>query len=143
MPETTETATFARSPEDVFDHLADFGRLAEWDPMFDRSERLDDGPLGVGSRFRTVGSVFGREFELDLEIVEYERPDHVVLHGESSSMTTRESIRVEPHPDGGSEVTYTSSFETSAPDLIDAATKPAFVVVGKKAIGGMRDWLGS
>lgn len=142
MPETSETTVLPRPPDDVFDHLADFGRLAEWDPMFEHSERLDGGgPLDVGSQFRTVGSVFGSAFELELEIVTYERPELVVLQGRGDSIVTREEIRVSPHADG-SEVTYISSFETDAPDLVDAATKPAFVLVGKRAISGMRDWLG-
>ncbi len=142
MPETTESATFSRSPEDVFDHLADFGRLAEWDPMFDRSERLDAGALGVGSRFHVVGSTAGQDIELELETVEYDRPSKVVLHGTGDGISTRESIRVEPYGDGGSEVTYTSSFETDKPGFVDAMTKPAFVLVGKNAMKGMREWLG-
>jgi dehydrogenase/reductase SDR family member 12 len=140
MPETTETTTLSRTPEDVFAALADFSKLADWDPMFDRSERLDSGPIGIGSRFRAVGTAAGSEIDLELEIVEYEAPRRVVLHGTGDGMSTREAIRVEAEDDGASLVTYTSSFETDKPDLVDAMTKPAFVLVGKRAISGMRDW---
>jgi hypothetical protein len=36
-------------------------------------------------------------------------------------------------------VTYTSEFETDKPDLLDAASKPAFWLVGKRAISGLED----
>jgi carbon monoxide dehydrogenase subunit G len=141
MPETTETATFDRPPEDVFAHLADFSRIAEWDPMFERSERLDTGPLGVGSRFRVVGSALGRDIELEIETVTYEAPNHVVIHGHGETLTTAESIRVEPNGDGGSEVTWTASYDTQGSGLVDAMTTPAFVLAGKNTIKGMRRWL--
>jgi hypothetical protein len=142
MPETTETATFDRPAPEVFAHLADFGRLAEWDPMFTSSRKLDDGPVGLGSRFEAIGSIAGREFELELEIVEYDEPGHVRFNGTGDGLSTMEDITVAP--DGaGCEVTYHSAFETDKSDLLDAASAPAFQVVGKRAIRGMRDWLGN
>jgi uncharacterized protein YndB with AHSA1/START domain len=142
MPETTETTTLPRPADEVFRYLADFGNLAEWDPMFERSERRDSGPLGVGSRFRAVGSVAGNDLPLELEVVEFDEPRRVVLQGQGDGISTREDLRVEP-TDGGCEVTYTSSFETDKPDLVDAASKPGFVLVGKRAIRGLEEELGT
>jgi uncharacterized protein YndB with AHSA1/START domain len=141
MPETTETTRLPRPAEEVFPYLADFGNLAEWDPMFERSERVDAGALGVGARFHVVGSVAGSDLPLELEIVEYDEPRRVVFHGTGDGLTTREDLRVEPTADG-CEVTYTSSFETDKPDLLDAASKPGFVLIGKRAIRGLEDRLG-
>jgi carbon monoxide dehydrogenase subunit G len=138
MPTTTETTTLPRPADEVFRYLADFGNLAEWDPMFDRSERLDDGPLGVGARFRVVGTVAGSELTLDLEVVEYDPAGRVVLHGTGDGLRTREDLQVTPSGQG-SEVTYTSEFETDEPDALDAASKPAFWLVGKRAIAGLED----
>ena len=141
MPETSETTTFTRPPQEVFDRVADFGRLDEWDPMFTHAEQVDDGPIGVGTRFHTVGSAAGSDFELTLQVVAYDAPRHIALEGTGDGLSTREEITVEPHDDG-CEVTYWSRFETDKPDLVDAMAKPAFLVVGKRAISGMRDWLG-
>jgi uncharacterized protein YndB with AHSA1/START domain len=142
MPTTTETTTLPRPADEVFRYLADFGNLAEWDPMFERSDRLDDGPLGVGSRFRVVGSVAGSELELDLEIVEYDAPRHVVAARAPVTACAPARTCASTPTDGGSEVTYTSSFDTDEPDVVDAATKPGFVLVGKRAISGLEDQLG-
>lgn len=141
MPETTETVTFDRPAQDVFDRLADFSRLSEWDPMFDESVRLDDGPLGVGSRFRVRGSTMGSEIELELEVIEYEPPSRIFLRGTGEDMWTTEDLRVASTDGGGCEVTYHSSFETDRPDAVDAATKPVFFLIGKAAIRGMERWI--
>jgi uncharacterized protein YndB with AHSA1/START domain len=140
MPETTETTQLPRPAEEVFRYLADFSNLAEWDPMFERSERVDDGPLGVGARFHVVGSVAGSELTLDLEIVEYDEPRRVVFRGTGDGLRTREDLEVAPTAEG-CEVTYTSSFETDKPDVVDAASKPGFVLVGKRAIRGLEQQL--
>jgi uncharacterized protein YndB with AHSA1/START domain len=141
MPETTETTTIDRPVEEVFRYLADFSNLAEWDPTFDRSERLDDGPLRVGSRFHVVGSTAGVDLDLTLEIVDLAEPNRVELRGSGDGFSTREEITVAP-VEGGSEVTYTSAFDTDKPDWVDAATKPAFTLVGKAAINGLERELG-
>jgi uncharacterized protein YndB with AHSA1/START domain len=140
MPETTETATFARPAQEVFDLLADFGNLADWDPMFEESMRLDDGPLEVGSRFKVKGAIAGSNFDLDMEVVELDRPHRVVVKGVGDGLETREDISVRATTEG-CEVTYHSAFETDKPDIVDAASKPAFIAIGKRAINGMQEWI--
>jgi carbon monoxide dehydrogenase subunit G len=140
MPETTETATFARPAQEVFDLLADFGNLADWDPMFEESMRLDDGPVDVGSRFKVKGTIAGSAFDLDMEVVEYDRPQRVVVKGTGDGLETLEDISVHPTNEG-CEVTYHSRFETDKPDIVDTASKPAFVAIGKRAINGMQEWI--
>ena len=38
--------------DDVFEYVADFANSQEWDPGVATAERLDEGPVGLGSRFR-------------------------------------------------------------------------------------------
>lgn len=141
MPETTETETFPQPATEIFDLVVDLRHLPEWDPMFERAERLDDGPLGVGSRFQVHGSVPGRDFELEMEIVEYDRPNRALIRGHGEGIETVEDVTVRTTEDG-TELTYRSAFETSLPAAVDAAAKPAFVVAGKRAIAGLRDRTG-
>jgi hypothetical protein len=42
----------ARTPHDVFDFLADQGNEVLWNPDCVSMEKLTDGPVGVGTRFR-------------------------------------------------------------------------------------------
>jgi hypothetical protein len=46
------TEVIARSPEDVFDYLADVGNEIAYNPDCVSVERLTDGPVGVGTKFR-------------------------------------------------------------------------------------------
>jgi uncharacterized protein YndB with AHSA1/START domain len=46
------TSEISRSPEDVFDYLSDMGHEVEWNPDCVSMERLTEGPVGVGTRFR-------------------------------------------------------------------------------------------
>ncbi len=141
MPTTTETTTVDASQGDAFDYVADFSHLAEWDPTFVLSERVDDGPLGVGATFDCRLVVLDVRVPMALEITEYERPSRVVLQGTGDGFTTREEITVAPTSSGGSEVTYTAEFETDKPDWVDAMGAPVFTVVGKAAIRGLHEHL--
>ena len=41
-----------RSPEDVFDYASDPAHEPEWNLRMKRLEKLTDGPVGVGARYR-------------------------------------------------------------------------------------------
>jgi hypothetical protein len=139
VPETTESTVV--STEDqvaVFDYLADFSNLAEWDPTFVSSEKLDTGSVGEGTRFRAVMKLAGSEHEITWTVTEHDAPRRVVLDGVAETFTTQEDIRVEPDDDG-TKVTYTGRFETDTPDAFDAMSKPGFWVLGKVVIRQLRD----
>lgn len=142
MPSTTESITVDRPVADVFHRVADFGQLAEWDPTFDRSRRLDEGPLKVGSAFEVHGETAGQEIDLLLTITAIDAPHRVEYSGRGGDgLTTAERIEVRPLADGSTEVTYHSEFDTGSSKLVDAAMEVPFFFVGKAAIRGLEDWL--
>jgi uncharacterized protein YndB with AHSA1/START domain len=46
-----------RQPEDVWAYLTDFSRHAEWSPKPWKMDSLTEGPVRVGSKFRSTGWV--------------------------------------------------------------------------------------
>lgn len=138
MPTTTETTTVDAPQDDVFDYVADFSHLAEWDPTFVRSDRVDSGPIDVGSTFDCRLVILDVQVPMALEVVRYERPHRVVLEGMGDGFSTREEITVAPTGEGAVEVAYTSEFDTDRSEWLDAASQPIFTVVGKAAIHGLR-----
>lgn len=126
-------------PAEAFRFIADFSNLADWDPSFERSVRLDDGELGEGSRF-LVRSVTG--FELTYEITTFDPGRHVVLEGHGGGVTSIDDITFHATPDG-TEVVWNANVDTPAPDLVEKLGTPVFKVVGKIAAAGMRRTLGS
>ena len=73
-PTTTWTATIARSPGDVFALLSDIERHAEWSPYAFRAEKVSEGPIGLGTEYRTYGWLpgKGKDYENHVRITAFE-----------------------------------------------------------------------
>ena len=108
MVQVSRTFTVDKPVEFVVDYLADFGHAEQWDPGTQSCTRTDgSGPVAVGSTWRNVSKVLGRETELTYTLQTYE-PGHVVLKGENKTATSVDDIRVSDAGGGRSEVTYTA-----------------------------------
>lgn len=94
---------------EAFEYLADFANSAEWDPGVASSDRVGEGDVGVGTRYRLGIRRGERVTPMEYVITAFEPPTRVVLHGEGSGVTAEDEIRFEPRPDGaGSIVDYTA-----------------------------------
>lgn len=87
-------------PSRAFAYMANFANAREWDPNVVEAERLDDGPLGVGSRFRIVSRFAGRRVPLEYRITEFLVDRRVVLEAWSRTFGSVDTITVEPTPSG-------------------------------------------
>ena len=67
---STETL-IRRSPEDVFDYCSDLRSELRWNPQVKYIEKLTDGPVGVGTRYRAQWS---RSGPTTVEVVAFDRP---------------------------------------------------------------------
>jgi len=104
-----ETITLKRSPRDVFAYVADFSTCREWDSTASSSERLDEGPVGIGSRFHVVCEAPVASIDLEYEIVEFEPDSKVVLLGRGRFFEVRDTILITPAR-GGCRLQYTAEF---------------------------------
>jgi uncharacterized protein YndB with AHSA1/START domain len=95
------TGEIARSPEDVFDYLSDMGHEVEWNPDCLSMERLTDGPVGVGTKYRAKwkqGPV------IITECTQHERPRMwTYVNGGPISVTL--TVILEPTATGGTRMT--------------------------------------
>jgi uncharacterized protein YndB with AHSA1/START domain len=90
-------ATIRRSPQDVFDYASDPAHEPEWNIRMQRVDKLTDGPVGVGARYRmevTSGP------PATGEVVRFERPRLWELVGGSSVLRSGWQGRVLPTGDG-------------------------------------------
>jgi len=60
-----------RPPEDVFDFCSDLRSELQWNPKVKYVEKLTDGPVGVGTRYRAQWSNSG---PTAVEVVQFDRP---------------------------------------------------------------------
>jgi hypothetical protein len=62
-----------RPVEQVFDFVADQRNEPIYNPRMLRSEKITDGPIGVGTRFRATALSARRPVEMFIEFTEYQR----------------------------------------------------------------------
>jgi hypothetical protein len=66
-----EPAHFDHPPEQLFDMMADIRNEPKWQQDVRSVEKVTDGPVGQGTRFRASYKGLG---DMDVEITEYDRP---------------------------------------------------------------------
>jgi carbon monoxide dehydrogenase subunit G len=124
--------------EAAFDYVADFANSEEWDPGVESAERLDDGPVGVGSRYRLGVHLGRRVAPMEYRITEFDRPRRVVLVGEGSGVSAVDDIRFAPAA-SGTRIDYTADIRLGGLlRLAQPFLGGAFANVARKAADGMR-----
>ena len=86
MPHYNDDVASSRSQDEAFDYMADFTNSERWDPGTKSAKRLDEGEIGVGSRFELIVEFAGNESPFVYEINEYKRPEKVVVTAETDSV---------------------------------------------------------
>ena len=126
------------SIDDVFEYVADFANSREWDPGVATAERLDDGPLGLGSRFRLGVRLGSRVAPMDYRISVFEPPTRVVLVGSGSGVSAIDDIRLERLA-AGTRLDYTADIRLGGLlRLIQPFLGGALANVGRNAAEGMQ-----
>jgi carbon monoxide dehydrogenase subunit G len=124
---------------EVFAYLSDFSTTQEWDPGVVKAERLDDGPVALGSRVHLVASFMGRESPLEYVVTELDPPARVTVRGENGAVVSLDTMTFEDSPSGGTRVTYDADLTLKGPlKLADPALKLVFKGIGDRAADGLR-----
>jgi carbon monoxide dehydrogenase subunit G len=124
--------------EDAFAFVADFANSQLWDPGVATSERIDDGPVGLGARYRLGVRMRGRVVPMEYRITTFETPRRVVLTGEGSGVSAVDEIRFEP-TGKGTRIDYTADIRLGGwMRLIQPLVGGAFEKLAKDALGGMQ-----
>lgn len=128
-------------PEVAFDHLADFTSTEVWDPGIAATERLDEGPLGVGSRFRVRVKLGPVTVPFIYEITVYDRPHRVVLRTKGPVHHGEDDVTFVPE-DGGTQVTWNAMFRVRGPGrLFEPALRIGFRRTVAQAVEGLESFL--
>ncbi len=106
MTTVSRTFTVDAPPQIVVPYLADFAHAVQWDPGTVRCERIDDGPVTVGSSWRNTSKIVGISTELTYSLDQLS-DERIVLVGRNDTATSTETIDV-TRSGTGSRVTYTN-----------------------------------
>lgn len=129
---------FDGPPEVVFDYLANFTSVAEWDPGVTEAIREDDGLLGVGSRFRVVVKTGPGRTTLVYEVREFEPGRRVRLVAESSTLRSDDVITVTPSGAGATVVYEADLTLRGAAKVLSPLLGLVFDRIGDRAAAGLR-----
>ena len=126
-----------RAPSEVFDELSDPRSELQWNPKVERMVKLDDAPIGVGSRFRAKWKL---SKELTLTVTRYERPFGWAYTNDGPIVVDFD-IDLHEHPDG---TLLHATFDAS-PKGVGWLFFPIFIVAirreEKQNMGHLKRWL--
>jgi len=84
------------SPEVAFDYLSDHRAELEWNPKCETMEKLTEGPVGLGTRYRAK---WKSSPYVELETVAFDRPHSWTTHN-GGPIEVRFTCRLEPALEG-------------------------------------------
>ncbi|KRF28198.1 hypothetical protein ASG91_06865 [Phycicoccus sp. Soil802] len=86
----------ACTPEVAFDYLSDHRAELEWNPKCQSMEKLTDGPVGLGTRYKAKwkGSPY-----IEMETVAFDRPRSWTMHN-GGPLEVTFTCHLEPVQDG-------------------------------------------
>jgi hypothetical protein len=85
-----------RPVEQVFDFVSDQRNEPIYNPRMLQSEKITDGPIGVGTRFRAMAMVGRRKAEMIIEVTECQRPRRFGSRTTMSSADIAGGLTFEP-----------------------------------------------
>ena len=80
--------TFQVPKKDLYTALLDLEAAKHWMQGLVQMERLDEGPMKVGSEWKETRKMFGTKATEQFEVVELEEPDKIVLRCDGTKGTT-------------------------------------------------------
>jgi hypothetical protein len=137
MAQYQATIQSRRSAEETFGYLATFSNAVDWDPGVLAAEKLDPGPVGVGTRFRLVVPFLGRRMPLTYEVTRYV-PGHAVdLAAFTAILRATDRIVVTAGADR-SVVGYEAEVRLRGPlRVLHPLLRPGFRAVAQRAAAGL------
>ena len=92
MVELEASVDIDRPIDEVFAYVADPAKTPEWSSVALECSLEGSGPIGVGSRIRSVGQFIGRRVEASEEVTQY-APPHKMVVREVTGPTHGEKVR--------------------------------------------------
>ena len=89
-----------RTPEAVFDFVADERNEPRFNPQLLRVEQVTPGPIGLGTRFRAQAAGKRAPVDMTIGFTTFERPGRLASATRMSAMDVHGVLTFEPVPEG-------------------------------------------
>ncbi len=117
-----------RPVEEVFEYATNPENEPLWNTGMQESEITSEGPLGVGTKVRSMNRVLGRSVESTWEVTEYEANRRKAVKSTSGPIPF-EATSVFESVEGGTKLTFTIQAEAGG---IFRLIAPVIIRMGKK-----------
>src|SRR5215469_3397041 len=105
-----------RPPKDVFKFIADLANEPRYVPNVLETEKVSDGPVGVGTKYREVTRVMlGRKAVATYEVTQYDPPTTFAFRGTSGRSRFRGKWVLEANAEGGTSAKFTAEAQLAWP----------------------------
>lgn len=118
--------TVQRSPHEVFEYLANFENVPDWNYAIVETRKTSDGPVGVGTKYRQTRSLPSPSEEA-FEVTEFEPDQRLAIHGGLGPFEGTLTYELETVADG---TRITNSADLEAHGLLKIAAPLASSRVG-------------
>jgi hypothetical protein len=110
MARYTGTILTSKPAEEVYDYMADFRSVEQWDETVTEAKLVGNQQPGKGARYSVTVKLAGRENTFEYETLEADRPHRVLLKAESGSVVSLDTITVREIAEG-TELVYDAKLE--------------------------------
>jgi carbon monoxide dehydrogenase subunit G len=133
--------TVPRPADAVFPWLFDEDKVPRWTSGLETYEKLDPGPLAVGSRIRQALLVSGRRLEFELHVVRLEPPRTAESTFEMQGFKATQTWTL-ASADGGTRVTQVIDAKPSfSARLLQPIIEPRLQAKVERDLGALRELL--
>ena len=123
--------------EEVYDYMADFRSVEQWDKTVTEAKLIGNQQPGKGARFKVTFKLAGRENTFEYETIEAERPHRLLLRAESGTVISLDEVTVREVAQG-TELTYDAKLEPKGiAKVADPALGLLFKRLGDNAAKGL------
>lgn len=136
MTTTSTSRTIAASMEEVFDCVAHIERFRDAIPHIVDVEFLTDTTVGAGTRFRETRLMGKRRATTELEVTEYEAPNHVRLVSDAGGTVWDTTFTLSPL---GASTRLDMVMVARPHRLLARVSVPLFARMVAKAVGSDMD----
>lgn len=128
-----EISTVIKRPtEEVFAVMSNAENISKWQSGTIEAEKTSDGPIGVGTTWRTVSRFLGRRIESESEFTEYELNRKLGFKSKSGPIQFESRMTFE-RVEGGTRIN--TKFEAEIGGFFKLA-EPLVVSMGKRQLEG-------
>lgn len=132
MKRIERTIATSASQDKVWAFLSDFTTTEQWDPPTVSTKRIS-GDGGIGTVYRNVSKLLGREVEIEYTVVQFEPSSRLQLSGRATAMRMLDTIEVQASP-SGTRVHYLAEFQPQGPArLFEPLLGPGLKRLGDRA----------